>query len=139
MAQFTLPEPVEYKGNEIIMQPESAVCMQSLHGLDRDIFCNAKNNLPALYAVVCAPCNISVLTAWLAIGPGSPGCTEFGEAKCNQKIVNEGYIPAINQAVYLRWHAPLYFQPGIQGDRILCLCELLAESLFWESSTGHCP
>ena len=91
-------------------------------------------------AVVCAPCNISVLTAWLAIGPGSPGCTELGEAKCNQKVVNEGYIPVINQAVYLR--LPCIFninKPGIQGDRILCLCEFLAHGLFWESSTVHCP
>ena len=35
----------------------------------------------------------------------------------------------------LRWHTPLYFQcqqPGIQANRILCLCKILAYSPFWE-------
>ena len=30
-------------------------------------------------------------------------------------------------------------KPGIQADRILCLCKVLAHSPFWESSTTHCP
>ena len=30
-------------------------------------------------------------------------------------------------------------KPGIQADRILCLCKSLAHSPFWESQTVHCP
>ena len=30
-------------------------------------------------------------------------------------------------------------KPGIQADRILCHCEILAYSPFWESQTVHCP
>ena len=44
--------------------------------------------------------------------------------------------------IRLRWHAPLNFKsnkPGVQADRLLCLCKRLAHIPFWESSTIHCP